>query len=87
MKVCECALLASHLAPQPTPSQHAELDYNARYSCQRASPLICPNQALAAELGILRLHRHLEGKAINALAYERAIAVGIDRFGYRYRND
>ena len=83
MKVCECTLLASHLAPQPPPSQPVTLDYKARYACQRASPLICPNQALAAELGILRLHRHLEGKGINALAYERAIAVGGDRFGYR----
>ncbi|RDB25356.1 DNA-directed DNA/RNA polymerase mu [Hypsizygus marmoreus] len=50
-------------------------NYAARYACQRASPLVCPNQTLCAELNILRLHRELEGKAINALGYERAIAI------------
>ncbi|KAF5380505.1 hypothetical protein D9615_004682 [Tricholomella constricta] len=50
-------------------------NYTARYACLRASPLVCPNQALAAELGVLYLHRDLEGKAVNALGYQRAISV------------
>ncbi|PPQ63044.1 hypothetical protein CVT24_005990 [Panaeolus cyanescens] len=47
----------------------------ARYSCQRASPLVCPNQNLAEELHILCRSRELEGLGINALAYERAISI------------
>lgn len=50
-------------------------NYVARYSCLRASPLVCPNQKLANELGVLRMHRDFEGKTVNALSYERAIAV------------
>lgn len=41
----------------------------------RASPLICPNQVLVAELAVLQKSRELESKNINALSYERAIAV------------
>jgi DNA polymerase mu len=62
------------LALTPT-SEKVKSNYAARYACTRASPLVCPNQALAAELGILQQSRELEGKAINALSYERAIAV------------
>ncbi|KAG5726747.1 DNA-directed DNA/RNA polymerase mu [Termitomyces sp. T112] len=56
-------------------SPHVSYNYAARYSCQRASPLVCPNQRLANELSVLRIHRDLEGKTVNALSYERAIAV------------
>ncbi|KAG5647081.1 hypothetical protein DXG03_001451 [Asterophora parasitica] len=62
-------------ATQQVTSPRILENYAARYACLRASPLVCPNQALAAELGVLRLHRDLEGKAINALSYERAISV------------
>lgn len=56
-------------------SEKIKLNYMSRYACTRASPLICPNQALVTELGILRRSRELEGKDVNALAYARAIAV------------
>lgn len=64
--------------PQPeaevTPS--SLLSYKAQYACQRASPLVCPNQSLAEEIDILRRARELEGEAMSALAYERAVGVG-----------
>ncbi|KAK0460908.1 DNA polymerase mu [Desarmillaria tabescens] len=40
-----------------------EIDYRSPTSCRRLSPLECPNQ------------EELEGKVMNTLAYERAIAV------------
>lgn len=52
-------------------------NWTSRYACARASPLICLNQQLAIELGILCRSRELEGLSINALAYERAVAVCI----------
>lgn len=51
------------------------LDHTARYSCLRNSPLVCPNQELVRQLAVLRLHRDFEGLDINALSYDRAIAV------------
>ncbi|KAG6850855.1 hypothetical protein H0H93_007473 [Arthromyces matolae] len=50
-------------------------NHTARYACQRASPLVCPNQKLVVELGVLRMHRDFEGKAANALSYDRAISI------------
>jgi hypothetical protein len=50
-------------------------NWTARYACTRASPLICVNQALAVELDVLRRHRELESLSINALSYERSVAV------------
>lgn len=50
-------------------------NWRAKYACQRASPLVCPNDNLARELSILCRDREMEGLAINALAYERAIGV------------
>ena len=52
-------------------------NWNLRYACARASPLTCLNQKLAVELGILSRSRELEGSSINALAYDRAVAVCI----------
>lgn len=52
-------------------------NWNSRYACARASPLICLNQKLVSELGILSRSRELEGSSINALAYDRAVAVCI----------
>lgn len=56
-------------------SDKVKANYAARYACARASPLICINQDLVTELGVLQKSRELEGKGINALSYERAIAV------------
>lgn len=62
-------------APMLTTSQRILSNYRASYASLRASPLVCPNQALAAELSILRMYRDLEGKTVNALSYDRAIAI------------
>ncbi|KAL0955859.1 hypothetical protein HGRIS_002061 [Hohenbuehelia grisea] len=61
-----------HVDPDPSENQ---LSYKARYACQRATPLVCTNQGLATELDVLRKQRELEGEHVNALAYERAVAV------------
>ncbi|KIM63986.1 hypothetical protein SCLCIDRAFT_116236 [Scleroderma citrinum Foug A] len=57
------------------PRDLAVLDHTSRYSCQRASPLICTNQALVRELDIIRRCRKLEGEERSMLSYARAIAV------------
>ncbi|KAF8839108.1 Nucleotidyltransferase [Paxillus ammoniavirescens] len=46
----------------------------SRYCCQRASPLICPNQTLVKELDVIRRSRFLEGEERSMLSYARAIA-------------
>ncbi|KAF8070730.1 DNA polymerase mu [Lyophyllum atratum] len=85
---CECAS-TRHTTPPPgstprvsadgltkaTVSRRILSNYAAPYACLRASPLVCPNQALAVELSTLRMQRDLEGKTVNALSYERAIAI------------
>ncbi|TFK44904.1 hypothetical protein BDQ12DRAFT_641934 [Crucibulum laeve] len=58
-----------------TTSRQITRNWGTRYACTRASPLVCPNQALAIELNILHRSRELEGKAANALSYERAVAI------------
>jgi DNA polymerase mu len=50
-------------------------NWKARYACQRASPMVCLNQALAAELNVLTRSRELEGLSMNALSYEKSVAV------------
>lgn len=52
-----------------------KLNYMSLYACQRASPLVCPNQDLARELDIIRQSRALEGEDRSALSYQRAISV------------
>jgi hypothetical protein len=72
------SLLTPCYVPGPTDistSEKVKFNYISRYACTRASPLVCPNQTLITEFGVLRLSRELEGKDINALAYARAIAV------------
>jgi DNA polymerase mu len=49
--------------------------WRAKYACERASPLVCPNQKLAVELGILNRARDLEGNNMSALSYEKSVAV------------
>lgn len=64
------------LPPSPPPSTDlSKLHFDAKYACQRASPLICPNQALALELDIIKRSRALEGEERSALSYSRAISV------------
>jgi DNA polymerase IV len=57
----------------PPPGAHS-LSYSAPLACCRASPLICPNQAVVAELNVIKRSRWLEGESISALSYSRAIA-------------
>ncbi|KAF8346009.1 hypothetical protein F5887DRAFT_964521 [Amanita rubescens] len=61
--------------PLDTTSDQVKANYKSRYACCRASPLICPNQALIEELHVLERSRELEGKSTNALSYERAISI------------
>lgn len=50
---------------------------NSRFACQRLSPLVCPNQALLQEIGIIKWSRHLDGNSRSALSYSRAISVSL----------
>lgn len=50
-------------------------NWNAKYACQRASPMVCVNQTLAAELNVLARSRELEGLSMNALSYEKSVGV------------
>ena len=50
-------------------------NWAAKYACQRASPLVCVNQALAMELNVLTKSRELEGLSMNALSYEKTVGV------------
>lgn len=59
----------------PMPTELLKLHYTSKYACQRASPLICLNQALAIELDIIKRSRALEGEERSALSYSRAIGV------------
>jgi hypothetical protein len=62
-----------------SPGSHAgnsiSLSHTSKFACSRASPLLCPNQALVTELDVLRRSRELEGEDIRALSYARAVAV------------
>ena len=59
----------------PIPTDVGKLSYTSRYACQRASPLVCPNQALVRALDTIRQSRALEGEDRSALSYERAASV------------
>jgi len=68
-------LIPSHI-PIVKPTHPRVLkNWASRRACTRASPLICVNQELAIELDVLRRARELEGMSINALSYERSVAV------------
>ncbi|KAI6046446.1 hypothetical protein EDC04DRAFT_2631014 [Pisolithus marmoratus] len=75
----ECARLKPQLFHDPEeivdPRDAAALDYTSRYSCQRGSPLTCPNQGLVRELDIIRQCRFVEGEERSILSYARAIAL------------
>jgi len=69
------SLLPQQVGVKPTPRRVFE-NWKAKYACQRASPMTCLNQALAAELNVLTRSRELEGLSMNALSYEKSVAVG-----------
>lgn len=70
--------LSDPLSPHSVAQITGDKDsYRRPYACMRLCPLVCANQDLADHLGILKLSRELEGQDVNALAYERAISVGI----------
>lgn len=60
---------------KPT-SEQVKNNWRAKYACTRAHPLVCRNQGLVTALDVLGHSRELEGLSVNALAYERAVAVG-----------
>ncbi|KAG1824339.1 uncharacterized protein BJ212DRAFT_1423397 [Suillus subaureus] len=51
------------------------LSHNAKYSCLRPSPLVCPNQSLVKEIDIIRRGRNIEGEERSMVSYSRAISV------------
>ncbi|KAF9486019.1 DNA polymerase mu [Pholiota conissans] len=67
-------------APPPAPSvkptdPRVFKNWRSRYACERASPLVCPNQALAVELAVLNRAREMEGENMSALSYEKSVAI------------
>lgn len=56
------------------------LSYDAKYSCLRPSPLVCPNQNLVKELDVIRRGRNVEGEERSVLSYSRAISVSSTYF-------
>ncbi|KAL7277561.1 hypothetical protein ACG7TL_008484 [Trametes sanguinea] len=72
----QVSIPANLLPPDPPiPTNLQNLDYMSRYACQRASPLVCPNQDLVRELDIIRQSRALEGEERSALSYQRALSI------------
>ena len=64
------------LPPDPPPAfDAASLDSGARFSCLRASPLVCANQGLCEQLDVMRRAREVEGEERSALSYRRAVSV------------
>ena len=57
----------------PSPPKH--LSYMSRFAVQRASPLVCPNQAMLVQLDTIRNARALDGDERSAMSYSRSIAV------------
>ncbi|KAJ7782666.1 DNA polymerase mu, partial [Mycena metata] len=77
----DCDEDSDHASPPSARSEseeHIELTkahYTSRYACLRPCPLICPNQQLVQQLGVIRRSRELEGKDTSALSYDRAISL------------
>ena len=73
----QAASIPKHLLPPSPPIETnlSKLSYTSRYACQRASPLVCPNEGLTKELSIIKQSRTLEGEERSALSYSRAISV------------
>lgn len=62
------------LQPHGAPSS-GKLKYSAHYACERAAPLVCPNEDLVKALVVIRSSRELESEGRSMLSYSRAIAV------------
>ncbi|KAG2159155.1 uncharacterized protein EDB93DRAFT_1237870 [Suillus bovinus] len=58
------------------------LSYNAKYSCLRPSPLVCPNQSLVEEIDVIRQSRNVEGEERSILSYSRAISIQYAAYPY-----
>ncbi|KAA1470530.1 Nucleotidyltransferase [Dentipellis sp. KUC8613] len=69
--------IPKNLLPPDPPYQcdTSKLDYLSRFSCCRASPLVCPNQKLCEMLDVMRKTRELEGEDRSSLSYQRAVSV------------
>ncbi|KAG8907262.1 hypothetical protein FRB99_004956 [Tulasnella sp. 403] len=52
-----------------------ETTENTRFATHRLSPLVCPNQDLLSEVGVIMKSRRLDGNMRSALSYSRAISV------------
>ncbi|KAF9529665.1 DNA polymerase mu [Crepidotus variabilis] len=65
---------ATKAAVKPTTPKVYD-QWSAKYACQRASPLVCVNQELAAAFAVLSKARELEGMFANALSYERTAGI------------
>ncbi|KAH7101561.1 Nucleotidyltransferase [Auriculariales sp. MPI-PUGE-AT-0066] len=61
-------------AALPSKELQGKFDSMSTYAVQRLHPLVCPNQGIIVDLGIMRRQRELEGEARSALSYQRAIA-------------
>ncbi|KAJ7125118.1 hypothetical protein C8R44DRAFT_782368 [Mycena epipterygia] len=61
--------------PVEQPVEPMKAHYTSRYACLRRCPMVCPNEGLVRQLGIIRRSRELEGQDIRALSYERTISV------------
>ena len=69
-------LRPAYMEPKAKPTDPRVFkNWAAKYACQRASPLVCVNQALAMELNVLTKSRELEGLSMNALSYEKTVGV------------
>ena len=64
----------SHIS-SPLPSTSRSLSYISRFAVQRASPLVCPNQAILVQLDVIRNARALDGDERSAMSYSRSMAV------------
>ena len=67
------------LKPYDAPTS-PKATYNATYSCERAAPLVCPNEGLVRALAVIRKSRELESEGRSSLSYQRAIAVSKSYF-------
>ncbi|KAF8488161.1 hypothetical protein JB92DRAFT_3017861 [Gautieria morchelliformis] len=58
----------------PPPASPKNISYMSRFAVQRASPLVCPNQAMVVQLDVIRNARALDGDERSAMSYSRSIA-------------
>jgi hypothetical protein len=65
----------SRSVSSPPPALPKKLSYMSRFAVQRASPLVCPNQAMLVQLDVIRNARALDGDERSSMSYSRSIAV------------